>query len=97
SSLLQPAAPAIASAALRISMPVFGSNTPSVNDGHMLAGFSADFYRIGERAGEVAARVLNGEDPASIPVVMLKPEDHIMRISQRQLDALGMTLPDALK
>ena len=96
-SLLQPAAPAIASAAARISMPVFGSNTPSVNDGHVLAAFSADFYRIGEKAGELAARLLRGADPVDIPVMVPKPEDHILRISQRQMDALGLTLPAALK
>jgi putative ABC transport system substrate-binding protein len=97
SSLLQPALPAVASAAARISMPVFGSNTPTVNEGLVLAAFAVDFYRIGEKAGEVAADILKGADPAKIPVVVPKPEDHLMRISQRQLDALGMTLPEALK
>ncbi len=97
SSLLQPAAPAIASAAARISMPVFGSNTPSVNAGHVLAAFSADFYRIGEKAGDMAARILRGEDPAQIPVAVPQPADHIMRISQRQMDALDLKLPAALR
>jgi len=97
SSLLQPAAPAIASAAARISMPVFGSNAPSVNEGHVLAAFSADFYRIGEKAGEVAARILRGEDPAKIPVAVPQPKDHVVRISQRQMDALGLSLPPALR
>lgn len=97
SSLLQPAAPAIASAAKRIKLPVFGSNAPSVADGHVLAVFAADFYRIGEKAGEIAVRIFRGEDPATIPVATLSADDHLIRISQRQLDALGMTLPRELE
>ncbi len=97
SSLLQPAAPAIASAAKRISMPVFGSNAPSVDDGHVLAVFAADFYRIGEKAGELATRIFRGEDPATIPVATLGAQDHVIRISQRQLDSLGMSLPAELQ
>src|SRR5699024_970266 len=42
SSLLQPAAPAIASTARRIALPVFGSNVPSVDEHHVLAAFAAD-------------------------------------------------------
>lgn len=97
SSLLQPASPAIASAAQRIQMPVFSSNTQSVTEGLALATFAVDFYRIGERAGEIAARVLAGEDPATIAVAVPLPEDHMIRISQRQLDDLALTLPAALE
>lgn len=97
SSLLQPAAPAIASTARRIAIPVFGSNVPSVDDGHVLAAFAADFYRIGEKTGDLALRVFNGEDPATIPVSLLEADDHITRISRKQMDALGLSLPDALQ
>ncbi|MCW1933055.1 ABC transporter substrate-binding protein [Pararhodobacter zhoushanensis] len=96
SSLLQPASPAIASAAGRISMPVFSSNTQSVGDALALATFAVDFYRIGERAGDLAARILGGEDPATIAIAVPAPEDHLIRISQRQMTALGLTLPEAL-
>ena len=96
SSLLQPASPAIASAAARISMPVFSSNTQSVGDGLALAAFAVDFYRIGERAGEIAARILGGEDPETIAIAVPAPEDHTIRISQRQMTALGLTLPASL-
>lgn len=97
SSLLQPASPAIASAAARISMPVFSSNTMSVTDGFALAAFAVDFYRIGEMAGAQAIRILNGEDPATMAVAIPKPEDHTIAISQRQLDALEINLPQELE
>src|SRR5690625_1930372 len=97
SSLLQPAAPAIASAAQRISLPVFGSNVPSVDDGHIFAVFAADFYRIGEKAGDLAVRIFNGEDAADLPVAMLEPEDHIARTNGKWLKALGLSLPESLK
>lgn len=97
SSLLQPASPAIASAAARIAMPVFGSNSPAVDEGHVLAVFAADFHRIGVKAGEMAAEILQGKDPATMPVAVLAPEDHVMRISQRKLDSLKLSLPASLK
>jgi len=97
SSMLQPASPAIASAAARIALPVFGSNTPTVDDGHMLAVLAVDFWRVGEKAGELAGRLLKGEDPQHIPVQTLTAADHLMRISQRRMDALGLSLPPALQ
>lgn len=97
SSLLQPAAPAIASAARRISLPVFGSNVPSVDDGHVFAAFAADFYRIGEKAGDLAVQIFNGADPATLPVAKLEAGDHIARINRGQMDALGLSLPESLK
>lgn len=97
SSMLQPASPAIASSAARIAMPVFGSNTPTVDEGHMLAAFAVDFYRIGEKAGTLAGRLLQGEDPRNIAVQVPAAEDHVIRISQRRMDALGLKLPAALQ
>jgi len=97
SVMLQPASPAIASAAARIKMPVFGSNAPTVDKGHMLAVFAADFYRVGEKAGELAARVLRGADPRTLPVATLTSSEHLIRISQRQMTALGLSLPPALQ
>jgi putative ABC transport system substrate-binding protein len=97
SSLLQPASPAIASAASRISLPVFSSNTQAVDDGLALATFAADFYDIGKRAGDLAVRILSGEDPATIPIALPSADDHLMRVSQKQLDALGLILPEELQ
>ncbi len=38
-----------------------------------LYGAGADFYRVGQQMGELAVRILNGEDPANIPVVYALP------------------------
>lgn len=97
SSLLQPASAAIASAANQMGLPVFGSNTATVDDHQMLATLAVDFHRVGMNAGAIAARLLRGEDPEAIPVALPTPEDHLMRISGRRMDALGLTLPESLK
>ena len=39
-----------------------------------LYGAGADFYKVGQQMGELAARILGGEDPAKIPVVYALPK-----------------------
>lgn len=97
SSLLQPASAAIASAANQMRLPVFGSNTATVDDHQLLAALAVDFHRVGVNAGAVAARLLRGEDPVAIPVALPTPEDHLMRISAQGMASLGLTLPETLK
>ena len=97
SSLLQPATAAIASASNPIGLPVFGSNTQSVDSHQFLAALSVDFYRVGVNAGRIAAMLLAGTKAESIPVSVPSPEDHVARISAQRLQALNMELPESLK
>lgn len=97
SSLLQPASAAIASAANPIGLPVFGSNTQTVDNHQMLGALSVDFHRVGMNAGKIAARLLKGEKAEDIAISVPSPEDHVARISAQRLKALGLTLPDSLK
>lgn len=97
SSLLQPAAAAIASVTNRIKMPVFSSNTAQVVDHQFLAALSVNWSQIGINAGRVAAQILTGQKPADIPVSVPSHADHEMKISARRMADLGLTLPASLK
>jgi putative tryptophan/tyrosine transport system substrate-binding protein len=97
SSLLQPAAAAIASVTNRIKIPVFNSNTAQVVDHQFLAALSVDWSHIGVNAGRMAAGILKGKKPADLPVSLPSRADHEMKISARRMADLGLTLPDSLK
>ena len=97
SSLLQPAAAAIASVTNRIKMPVFSSNTTQVVDHQFLAALSVNWSQIGINAGRMAAQILMGQKPADLPVSIPSRADHEMKISARRMADLGLSLPDSLK
>jgi putative ABC transport system substrate-binding protein len=97
SSLLQPASAAIAAAANAIKLPVIGSNTFQARDHQVLASYAVDFQKVGVKAGQVAARILKGEDAAKIAIAVPEASDHTTAISGQRLRALGLSLPAALK
>ncbi len=97
SSLLQPASAAIASAANSIGLPVFGSNTQSVENHQALGALAVDFHRVGINAGKIAARLLKGEKAEDVAVSVPSRDDHLPRISGQRLGALGLSLPANLK
>ena len=54
-------------------IPVF-TNIPGSADQGTLFDVGANYHEVGRLAGELAARVLSGEDPATIPVTNVMPE-----------------------
>lgn len=68
------AAESVVKAATKGHIPVFSSIPPNVKHG-TLFDVGANYYQIGVKTGELAARVLGGADPATIPVVNLVPEE----------------------
>ena len=97
SSLLQPAAPAIAAAANRINLPIVNTSPPPVLQGLMLATYSISWKGVGVNAGHLAAQILKGADPASLAPLRPTAEEQFGLISRRRLQALGLPLPDALR
>ncbi|MBO6552013.1 MAG: ABC transporter substrate-binding protein [Roseitalea sp.] len=75
----------------RAKIPVFASDTDSVERG-ALAALGFDYYKLGRLTGEMAVRVLNGESPAAIPVGALDTQDLYLNTSAAA--AMGVTLPD---
>jgi ABC-type uncharacterized transport system substrate-binding protein len=64
----------VVKAATKGHIPVFSSIPPNVKHG-TLFDVGANYFEIGRETGNLAAKVLNGTDPATIPVVNLVPEE----------------------
>ncbi|MEM6460382.1 MAG: ABC transporter substrate-binding protein [Pseudomonadota bacterium] len=96
SSMLQPAMPAVAAAANRENIPVINASPAGVADGQVLASMSVSWFDVGRQAGLRAAQILEGAKPSELSVFRPAPEDHSALISAKRMDAMDMTLPDAL-
>ena len=96
SSMLQPAMPAVAAAAKRNQIPVINASPAGVKDGLILASMSVSWFDVGRQAGLRAAEILNGAKPSALSVFRPSPEDHQAMISAKNMEATGMSLPDAL-
>lgn len=97
SSLLIPAAPAIASVANRMKMPTFSPNTTNVAAHHFLGAMTVEYTALGTAVGKVAADILRGKKAGDIPVVMPTLAEHEMKLSGVRMKDLGIALPEALK
>jgi putative ABC transport system substrate-binding protein len=97
SNIVQTAVPVVAQVAQRIKLPLFNSVfAPDLKD--QLAGFHAISYeKNGEHAADIADRILKGEKPSSIPPYVPQPSDFDSYISPKGLEAVGLSVPDALK
>ena len=71
--------------------PVFGSEEEQVGNG-CLASAGLDYFKLGEQAGAMAARVLNGEKVSSIPYETMKESS--ITINPKVAEALGITIPE---
>lgn len=75
-------------------IPVFGSEEEQVKNG-CLASAGLDYVKLGVQAGEMAARVLNGEDIKTIPYETLKESK--LTVNNKVASELGITIPDSIK
>jgi putative ABC transport system substrate-binding protein len=96
SSLLQPALPAIAASADRMGIPVFSASPQGVMDHTVLGAMSVSWTKVGYNAGLLAAQVLNGAKPSSLPNYKPSVADHGPVVSAKRLKAMGKTLPASL-
>jgi ABC-type uncharacterized transport system substrate-binding protein len=67
------AADSVINAAKKGRIPVF-TLTPPTADRGALFDLGANFYEIGRQTGALAARILNGADPATIPITDFVPQ-----------------------
>jgi putative ABC transport system substrate-binding protein len=82
--------------ARKARIPVMATLPPTVGHGTLFA-IGADYYQVGRQLGELAARVLSGEDPATLPILYLIPK--IFLINGRvpaQLKDTWLFPPDVL-
>ena len=74
-------------------IPIIGSERGHV-EGGALATLGIDYYLLGKQSGAIAARILNGEDPASIPIEGSK--DLKLTINKGTAEALGINIPNSV-
>ena len=92
SNLLQPAVPAVASAANAIRVPVINAAEGPVRENLVLGSFAVDYSQVGKNAGKIAVRILKGTSPADIAPVKPAYADHAPLISAKQMKMYGVTL-----
>ncbi len=84
-------------AARKGDVAVFSVIPPNARRG-ALFDIGADYYEVGRHAGELAADVLDGRDPAKIEIVNYLPES--VFLNEQTLAALakkGWSLPDSVR
>ena len=83
--------------ALNQKVPVISSFTADENDGALLS-ISISYYTMGYRAGEMAYDILvEGADPAAMPIGVMSVEDMDITINQSVADELGITIPESMQ
>jgi putative tryptophan/tyrosine transport system substrate-binding protein len=94
--MMQPAIPAIAASASQVQLPVINSAVEVARSGLVLAGFAVNYDRVGRDAAGIAAQILKGARPASLPPVRVLRSDYSVVVSGKQLKRLNMALPAGL-
>lgn len=72
-------------------IPVFGSEEEQVKNG-CIASAGLDYVALGVQAGNMAARVLNGEDISKIPFETIKESK--ITVNKDAAEKLGITIPE---
>lgn len=75
-------------------IPVFASDSDTVKRG-AVATYGIDYYKMGYQTGEMAARILKGKDPGSLPVEVSK--EVALVVNKKALEAFGLDLSEELK
>jgi len=89
-SLSGSAFPAIAAAARRANVPLLAFNSDQAEKGAVL-GVARDFFDMGRAAGNLAKRILDGADPATIP--FQDPIGSRLVINEDLAATLGIAIP----
>ena len=83
--------------ATKAGIPVITADPTSAADSGVLAGYGFDYYKHGRLTGRVVARVLEGEEPASIPTqFMTDSSDLTLVLNLDVAKELGLTISSAL-
>ena len=70
----------VISEARKGKIPVLSVLPNSVPRGSMI-GVGADFYQVGQQMGDLATRVLRGEDTARIPIQYSLPKQYAVNLT----------------
>ncbi len=93
SNLIQPAVPAVASAAMQAGIPIINSDDSVVRNGTVPAAFSVNYTQVGVAAGKMAAEILKGKSPKEIAPWKPAYADHAPVISKKAMAAFKAEIP----
>lgn len=87
----------LTSVALANNVPVISADPSSAEEFDVLAAYGFDYYTMGRATGRLVGRILDGEDPGSIPVQFLTDdEDLILLVNLDVADELGLAISDEI-
>jgi putative tryptophan/tyrosine transport system substrate-binding protein len=92
-NLTASAFPSIATAAQRAKQPIFAFQSSQIQGGAMIA-FARDYSDGGREAALIAARIMRGENPATIPFQLVQKTTLIVNLAAAQ--QMGIVLSPAL-
>ena len=87
------AMPLVGSVVMESGTPVICGATGMVEAGGLIT-LGLNYYNLGYQTGEMAVQVLEGADPASMPVQSQNQYDYV--VNEEMLSALEMELPQSL-
>lgn len=88
------AMPAVIKSALDKKIPVFASDSGSIENG-AIAGISVDYVKLGQQTAEVVSEVLKGKEPRAIPRIILQGD--ILIVNKRAAALWDFTIPQWMK
>lgn len=74
-------------------IPLFAADTATVERG-AIGTPGIDYHQLGIECGQVAVRILNGEDPADIPVKKVEMTD--LYLNPSAAERMGVTIPQSV-
>lgn len=75
---------------LRNKIPFFGLSPAFVKAGALMA-LAADYKEVGAQCGQLAAKVLSGDDPSSLPITI--PQTITMYLNLKTAQTIGLKIP----
>lgn len=79
----------------RAGKPLFNADTSSSDNIDFFLSWGFNYYSLGVATGKLVERIINGENPGSIPTVLLSdPADIELWVNLDVAAKLGLTVPD---
>ncbi|MGM0499180.1 MAG: ABC transporter substrate-binding protein [Bacillota bacterium] len=92
-NIIVSAMPTVLQTAHNRGVPVFASENNSVEQG-AIATLGIDYYQLGKQTGSMAAKILNGSNPAEMPVESSK--ELKLYINKKSADEIKLAIPEKL-
>jgi len=84
---------AITKIGYQAQLPIFAADVDSVGRG-AIAALAVDYYQMGRQTGEMVKRILEGANPATLPVETLR--DFQIHLNPGSAAKMGMKVPEAM-